>query len=328
MQRSLTRFLIGDLPAWMRRDHPVTRYELGVNQRRPLAARLLRALGVIVAGMVLVVIGILIATGLLTSSPGQTPVQIVNAILYFPTLALQLVVSAIAVTSTAGVIAEEQRRQNWDTLRATEGGAGLRLRARWSAAVFYRLRGLLGVVIAVRVLLIGLMLYELTAFQGHYIDLLIIGITPEIGVAVAVVLTACVMTAAILLPLTGASIDASAGLIIAASVPGRTVSALAQALYIIGRVGITVALLLGVTQYLDGQLLNATDTGAWLLVGGASAIGDWGLFMLYLDRISALWATIPYGIFLGIGLLIYALLSAATADRLLALAARIGQRRG
>ncbi len=326
-QRTLSRLLIGDLPVWMQRAHPVTRYELGVTQRAALPTRLLRAFGVIMAGIALLIIGGLIATNLLTRAPGQTPVETINAVLYFPTLALQLLITIIAVTSTAGVIAEEQRRQNWDTLRVTEGGAALRLRARWSAAVFYRLRGLLGVVIALRVVLIGLLLYELTAFQGRYLDLLIIGITPEIDVALAVILTACGLTAAILLPLAGASFDAAAGLVIAALAPGRTFSTLAQALYICARIGITAGLLIGVGQFISGDLAQSSDVGAWLLIGSAGALGDWGLFMLYLDRVSALWATIPYGIALGAGMLIYALVCAALTDRVLALAVRFGQAR-
>ena len=44
-----------------------------------------------------------------------------------------------------------------------------------------------------------------------------------------------------------------------------------------------------------------------LLTGAYAAIGDWGLRFLHVEFYSEVWATIPYAIFFGIALLVFAL---------------------
>ena len=114
---------------------------------RPWRARYARALGVVLGGGVLLLIGVLIATNLLRRPAGQTPVELINAVVFWPLLVLQLILSVAALTSTSNFVSDEMRRQNWDNLRATEHGAEMSMRARW-VAVFYRLRGLVGLVLA------------------------------------------------------------------------------------------------------------------------------------------------------------------------------------
>lgn len=327
MVRGVVRLFIGQLPTWARRDHPVLRHELGVVPRLPWRVRYGRALVVILGLGVLLVIGALIATNLLRRPAGQTSVETINAILFWPLVVLQLILSIAALTSTSNFVSEEMRNQNWDSLRATENGAEMSMRARW-VAVFYRLRGLVGLVLAARALLIGLMLWELTAFQGRYLELLINGIVPDVPLVAAVLLVSFTMTAALLLPLTTVGMDAATGLLVSAIVQQRTYSTLLQAVLIFLRLGVTAALLGGATLFLDGQLFQASNAAAWLLMGGYSAVGDWGLALLYLGRNSEIWATIPYGIFLGLALLIFTLVQAAVADRLLLLAVRQAQKKG
>ena len=62
---------------------------------------------------------------------------------------------------TVNTVSEQKRRMAWDNLRATEGGAGVALRAKW-ASVYYRLRLLLGLVMVIRVGLVLGILYDLT----------------------------------------------------------------------------------------------------------------------------------------------------------------------
>ena len=325
----LVRLFIGQLPAWARRDHPVLRQELGATTARvSWQRRYGRALGAVVGGGVLLLIGYLIATGLLRHSAGQTPVEVVNAVLFWPLLVLQVLLSIAGLASTSTFVSDEMRRQNWDNLRATELGAEMSMRARWAAVVFYRLRGLLGVVLIARAILIGLMLWELTAFQGRYLDLLINGITPDVPLVAAVLLVSFLMTAALLLPLTTVGFDAAVGLLVSALVQQRTYSTLIQAVLIFVRLALTAGLLVGATLVLQGQFLQSSDGAAWLLMLGFGAIGDWGLAFLNLGRSSELWATIPYGIFLGLALLVFALVQAAVADRLLVFAVRQAQKKG
>lgn len=321
----IQRLFFTQLPAWARPDHPAVRYQRG---DKPLTRRqrLLRALGVVLAGGLLLLIGYLIATRIFTAPAGQNTVESVNAVLYFPLLTLHLLARVLAVALTSGTIAEEIRRQNWDNLRATERGAEMTLRARW-IVVFFRLNVVLTASIVARLLLTGLVLYDLTAFQGRYIDLLINGITPEITVIPAILLLALLLTSSILLPITGVGMDAALGLLIATVARSRGASALFQALFVLLRVGIALLLTVLTTQFLAGDLA-ASDAGAWLLMAGQGALADGGLAFLYLGRFGEVWAIVPYGVAIGAALVLFALAQSFLADRVLALAIRRAQRTG
>jgi hypothetical protein len=327
MVRTMVRLFVGQLPPWARRDHPVLRHELGTLERPEWRRRYLRALAVVVGAGVLLLIGAAVATDIFRRPAGQTTVETINYILFWPLLILQLVMSVIALTSTSNFVSDEMRRQNWDNLRATEQGAEMAMRARW-VAVFYRWRGLIGVILLSRALLIGLMLWELTAFQGRYLDLLINGIVPDVPLVAAVLLVSFTMTAALLLPLTSIGLDASVGLLISALVQQRTYSTLLQAIFIFARIIVTALLLLGATLFLQGQILQSQDAAAWGMMALYGAVGDWGLAFLHLGRNSEIWATIPYGIMIGLALLVFALVQAAVADRLLLFAVRQAQKKG
>lgn len=317
---------VGELPAWARRDDPALRHELGAAPPQPLRRRLLRAFSVILAALVLLAVGLAVATSLFTASAGQTLSETVNAVLYWVLLSLQVLLSILALTGTSSLVADALRKQNWDSLRVTELGTVMAMRARW-VSIFYRLRSLLIVIIGARVVLVALMLWDLTGFRGRYLDLLINGITPTIPLAAAVLLAALLMTASLLLPLTAAGFDAALGLLIAAVVRQRVIVTLLQAVLILLRLAVMAALLVGVTQFLQGNLGDAADASLWLLVFGSGSLGDWGLSLLYLERASEIWAIIPYGVFLGVALLVFALVQAALADRILGIAARYAQRR-
>jgi hypothetical protein len=321
----ITRLLIGQLPEWARRDHPVLRYELGETARPALRRRLARALVVVIGGALFLIVGYVIATGTLTRPAGQTIVESINNVLYFPLIALQVILELAAFVMTSDYIGGQIRRQNWDNLRATAQGARLAMRARW-LSVFYRLGGLIGVIVAARVVLIALILWDLTAFQGRYLDLLINGIVPEVPLVGAILLQSFLMTAALLLPLTSVGFGAALGLLVSAYVNGRTYATLIQFVALLVRVVLTAGLLLVADRALSGAQLGVTDVGAWFLMGGLGTLGDWGLAFLHLGQFSEVWATVPYGIFLGLGMLIFALAQAALADRVLALAVSRAQR--
>lgn len=311
------------LPDWARRAHPALRYELGHEPPRSARARYIRALLVVLAGLVLFATGYLLATSFLTQDAGDNFLDALHRTLYGPALALQAALIAAAFSLTIGKVAREVRRQNWDNVRATPDGADLSLRARWAAA-FYRLRGLLGVVLAVRVVLLIGLLWDLTAFQGRYLDLLISGITPEVGLVAATVLLALMMTGALLLPVTALGLNAALGVLLSTTVRQRTYATLVQIIYLLFRLGLAVAVLSSASQFLNGQTTPG-DLSAWLLMFGAAAVGDWGLMLLSLSVYGEVWATVPYGVFIGLALLGWALLQAALADQLLAWAVRRAQ---
>ncbi len=314
------------LPGWASRSHPILRYELSRAPRLSKRAQYFRALWIILLALGLASGGYLIATNFLRQPAGQNLTEQVLAVVFWPLLVVQVGMRISTILLTGGVISEEKRRQTWDNLRATEAGAELTLRTRW-ASVFYRMRPVLAILLGLRVILIAGILVDLTAFQGRYLDLLINGVTPEVSLPVAAVLLAFFMTAGLLLPLTGVGFDAALGLLIAAVFQQRTYAVIAQILIVLARLLIVGALALAATQFVDGSL-DASGLGAWLLVGGFAALGDWGLAFLNLGFYGEMWATIPYGIFFGLALLVFSMLQAAATDWILNLAVRQAERKG
>src|SRR5258708_22552303 len=164
--------LYTQLPDFARPTHPVMRHVLlrarSTRRRQVIGGRL----GIIfVCGMV--VLGWQIATGF-----GAVPLDTANSldkvflVLYWPLVTLQVIARIFALGSTSSVIATEVQRGTWDTLKITTNGASLTMKTRW-AAVFYRLRTFLLVLLLARVVFVVIALIDLTSFQGRYLDLLL-----------------------------------------------------------------------------------------------------------------------------------------------------------
>lgn len=321
----LQRFAI-QLPEWARSDHPLVRFEMGLVQSTSRRTQYLRAAGFFALLIVLFWGGYAIATGFFQNAAGQSLTESAMAILFWPTLVLQLILQIAALTLTVNTVSEQKRRQAWDSLRATEDGAGLALRARW-ATVYYRLRVLIGLVLIIRIGFIVGILYDLTAFQGRYIDLLVNNVTPDVSPVVGALLLAFLMTAGLLLPLTSVGLHAAIGLLVSVTVQQRVYSVMTQIIVVIIRLGVVIALLIAATQFIRGNL-TLPDGLAWLLMGGFSALGDWGLSFLHLGFYGEIWATVPFAIFLGIGLLLFSMVQSAITEWILAFAIRRAERTG
>jgi hypothetical protein len=74
--------------------------------------------------------------------------------------------------------------------------------------------------------------------------------------------------------------------------------------------------------------VESSELGSWLLMGGYAGLGDWGLAYLNLGYYGEVWATVPYGIFIGLALLVFSMIQAALTDGILALAIRQAERKG
>ena len=187
------------------------------------------------------------------------------AILFWPTFVLQIILQFAAMMLTVNTVSEQKRRMAWDNLRATEGGAGVALRAKW-ASVYYRLRLLLGLVMVIRVVLVLGILYDLTGFQGRYIDLLINNITPEVSPIVGALLLAFLMTAALLLPLTAMGMQAAIGLFIAVNIQQRIYNVMLQMIIIVLRLADYHRTDVATTQFINNQI--TLGDGASMAVSG------------------------------------------------------------
>ncbi len=315
--------LTGPVPDWAHSQHPMLRYALSRSRPPTRRARYFRALWIILLGLVLLGAGYVIATGLFRESPGGRPWEQALNILFWPVLAVQIALSAVALGFTGSIVSDELRNETWDNLRATETGAELIVRTRW-IAVFYRLRGIIIVLLLIRVGLILGILADLNTFNGRYLDLLIDETTPAVGFPVAAVLMSFTMTACLLLPLTAIGFDAALGLWVATLFHQRIYAVLVQVLLIILRVAVTAGLAFGAAQVVN----SGAGPGSWLMMGGFAALGDWGLSFLNLGLYSDLWVTIPYGILLGPALLLFTLLQAGLIDWIINQAIRQAQSRG
>jgi len=315
-----------ELPEWAQAKHPHIRYELGQTTRSSRRLKYAQAIGYSLVVVVLFVGGYFVGTNFLQNVPGQSLTESAMAILFWPTFVLQIILQFAAMTLTVNTVSEQKRRMAWDNLRATEGGAGVALRAKW-ASVYYRLRLLLGLVMVIRVGLVVGILYDLTGFQGRYIDLLINNVTPEVSPIVGALLLAFLMTATLLLPLTTVGMQAAIGLFIAVNIQQRVYNVMTQLIIIIVRLFIIVGLAYATTQFINNQL-QLGDGPAWLLAGAYAAFGDWGLRFLHVGFYSEIWATIPYSIFFGIALLIFALGQSLVTEWVLAFTIRRAERIG
>jgi hypothetical protein len=311
------------LPEWSRPQHPAMRHVLGApgrNTRRALVLQL-------VASLLLLIAAAVISGGLLSQNVARPVSEILMDALFLPTFVAQLVLSLFVIVYTSGVVGEEKRNQTWDTLRAAYNGVGLALRARWSAAIFYRLSGFVIALFIVRLILVGALVYDLTAFGGDYLALISGGgVVPQLPLPVVVVLLALSMSASFILPLTGLGLDASLGLLLSTFIHNRVFLVLAQVILGLARFGLA-ALMVWMVSYNASVTTMPSTAAGWLSMVGYGAFGDWGLRYLNLAIYSEYWATVQYGIFAGAGLLVAAFGQALLADMLVGWAVKRGEAR-
>src|SRR5664279_1399945 len=171
--------LYAQLPDFARPTNPVMRYVLLQGERRSAPGqRLLRAVSVCLALVLLVLFGWQVATNFGTTSlDGVKAGDQVFLILYWPLVIIQLVAQIFAIGATSSVISNEVQHGTWDTLKVTTDGAALSMKSRW-ASVFYRVRIYLLLLLAARIFFVLVTLYDLTAFQGNYLNILLSGTTP------------------------------------------------------------------------------------------------------------------------------------------------------
>ncbi len=315
------------IPAWMRPDHPTLRYTLGSHTSQTQREKYSRALGFILLFGVLLLIGYAAASGLFVEDPFDLPFsQMLSSILFWPTWMLQIMLQVVVIFMTISTIGAEKRRQTWESLKTTSSGAELTLRSRWTAIIFYRLRIFLVVLILVRVMLIAGILLDLTAFRGEYLNYLTGSITPDVSLPVAVFLLSLMLTASLLLPITGLGFIAALGLLISTAVQQRIYVTLTQITLSVLCVVFIGYLVWAMLQF-EYNTLGASDGITWLLLTGFAAFADWGVSFLHLGFYGAeVWADVPYGIFIGLALMIFVLIQAALTDIILAFAIRRAER--
>lgn len=324
----MIRRIVGEIPAWMRADHPMLRYLLVQGGADSRSARYTRAFFYVALAGVFLLIGYANASNQFEGNPFDLPFsQLLIELIFWPAFILQVGLQLAVLLTAIGTIGDYKRRQTWDSLRATTEGMALTLRTRWTATVFYRMRGPLAVLLLVRIILIGGLLFDLTAFQGEYLRNLTGRIQPDIGVEVGVLLLALLMTATLLLPVTAIGFDAAVGLLVATFVTQRTYVVLTQLVLTAIRVAIIAVLVLAVEEY-RADTIDASNLIIWLMLFAFGVFGDWGISFLYLGFYGAkIWIEVPYGIMIGPAMMMFVLAQAILTDLILTYAIRRAERR-
>jgi hypothetical protein len=139
------------------------------------------------------------------------------------------------------------------------------------------------------------------------------------------VLLAATMTVGLLQPLVAVGMDAAVGLLISVMVRGPRYGVMIRAVLALLRIGVAVgAIFLGTQVFQNPEGLSSVEMWFRVLVQGMA--GDQGLRLLNLEESGLLWVDLPYGVLVGLVLLILTLVQAWLAGRLVNWAARVAAR--
>ena len=322
MTGRLSRWL---LPEWARTDHPLLQYELlrmrGRGARHGTAFQLVALAGMLGGAAVIARAVFPVAAG------GDNLTTLIWQSSYYPMLGLQLLTVVLALAMGAAAAVEPRRRKTWDHLRVTESGAESVLRVRW-AGILYRLRAPLTLLFSMRLLFVGGMLYDLTAFGGHYAQMLGAQASPPLPAwRLDLLLIALSATVCVLLPFAQVGLAAALGILISVALRERLVAAIAHLIIIALQVAFTLA---GALAFAEMLPRGAPDAGGWpyALVLGASAFGDWGLLLAQLGSLGEVWRRVELGWTLSLALMLVTIALGLAGDGMMRLAARLAESRG
>ena len=321
MRRILARLL----PEWARTDHPLLQYELSNFRHDGARLRFIWQFTLVL----LLVIGSATVYALVTDRATNAS-NISEAIwprLYFPTLILQTITLVVAYSLGANAVHAERSRKTWDSLRATEIGAGLALRARW-VGIIYRLRVPILAIVCVRLLLIIAMLTDLTAFGGRMTHMLSGNATPPLpDWRLGLLLIALNMALSMILPLLMLGTAVALGILLSVALRERVFAFILQILLMIAYLALTSLAALGVTNLLQGNS-NPADATQFALFFVYSGFGDWGLLLMQLGSLGEIWHSVPYSTTITLGLAIQLLIQSSATDGMMSLASRLSESRG
>lgn len=309
------------LPQWAR--NPLLDYEWfhsrGVDTRRRFVVQVL-LLASLLAGAALIY-----AAATDTPSANQSATSKLWGSIYFPVLALQSLTMIVALLlGTAGFDAQHQGN-TWDNLRVTECGAGLALRARW-LGILYRLRAPIAAILLARLILAMGILIELTAFGGGYLPMLNADAATSVtDWRILLPVIALSVAACLLLPVIMIATFTALGIVVGLAIKDRLFALVAQILLVVAILGFVSTASLAVSLILRDQF-SLSGAASFLLLLGYCGYGDWGLAVMQLGSLGAIWQRVPFGIVIGLGIAGVALAQAYCSDALLGLAQHLAER--
>jgi hypothetical protein len=313
----LQHVLYAPLPDWARPDNIIQQYAHG--RRSSLYWQLILTLLIIAMAL-----SLLLAT--LIVYMGDPHKWTHTHLFYFPLQMMQLLTLVLALFYGSTAVTTERQRGTWEAFKINRHGAELVIRARW-AAVLYQLRGPLLMLMVLRLVFAGLMVENVTGYEGYHLDVYLHGITPDVPLGVAVVSLAALMTAALLeLPVL-VGLNAALGLLISTVFFHRTaVFAARIAVLLVEIVLVAVALqagwhVLDRNPFPPATVSTSTET-QWLDLLLMGTLGDQGLRFMDLDTALHTWADVDYGVLWGGVLLLVVAVQIVLINGLLALITR------
>lgn len=198
----------------------------------------------------------------------------------------------LQAAATLGVVITVRPARSDDLLRATPEGLALWVRGAW-LHVLRRARVLLLYLVLVRVAMIGLLLIEITAMRGRYLDLIIaFEMAAPLPVTVMLLVIALGMTVALLLPLAALAFDAMVGLLLAYALPERTFALTYQIGWVLARWAGMAAFVWLYDRVASGEILTEAES-VLPLYAASVLVGDHGATFTSLTRMSAAWGEMP-----------------------------------
>ncbi len=308
------------LPDWARPEDPILQYELArrrlIGSRRKSASQFFLMALLLAGGG-----GYFYARG---DAGGENLVDLLWRCLYFPSLMIQTAVVLAALAFGIGSVEADRSRQTWDSLRVTELGVGMTLRARWMG-ILYRLRAPIIALLLVRLVMVAGMTVNMTAFGGGYLPVLGSSAGGATDLWLALLLVILLMTAHILLPFATLGVAGALGILISVTLKQRLFALILQFVLSAAAVLAVAAGLFAVTSALQSRL-TAADSLLYLLFLAYSAFADGGMLLANLGSLGAVWGLLPQGAYLSIGLLFILALQAFLIDGCLGLAIRLSER--
>lgn len=324
MLRKIQRYLFHEYLDWAEQSKPLLRYEQSRNAANQSSqSRLWRVLGWVGLLSALLLVGYFFATNAAQTSLERPYSLAIWRVLILPLFLMQVIFQVAAFSLGMGAVGAERRHQTWDNLRATERGTEISLQTRFPA-IFTQLAGFAAFIMLGRIVLLGAILYEVTSFQGDFLNLLSARSNPSVSLELGMILLGAFMTAFVLLPITATSFNIALGLFLSAWMRNRVSSAIVQMLIIALRFVSAGILVYFAWQFAHGGL-ELDPLAALALLSTSTAFGDWGLLLSQLSMAGEFWRTVPFTIFIGFGLLLWLIVQVALTQALVKLAVRAAE---
>lgn len=316
-----------NLPAWMEDDHPMMKRELQRGYHRQRITnhwlRRVRWLSLVASALMLGIIGYTVMGMLRQDNPNMPFSQQVYSWQLVPLYIIHFLLFMGAFSLGLNTIHDQKRINTWEKIRVTSDGIRLIMWARWAYLTFHHNALLLTVVYVVRVVMIGALLYDLTAFGGNYLRYLLLQSTPAVPHGLGVVLVGANITAGLLLPLSMLSLTSALSLLASTYFTQPILIWFAKITFTAVYFLIGTALMLLVTSlymetvYEGNSILAHQNIGiaGWFAAVGVTVYADWGASLLYLGFLGEhVWVNIPYGIWIGVGVLAVVMVQVILAE--------------